>query len=42
MRFKITGDHRKVLEKQKFIEFEDVFLWMKKYVSKHVDEVLAK
>jgi len=43
MRFKITGEHRKVLEKQKFIEFEDVFsLDEIEIVSKHVDEVLAK
>jgi hypothetical protein len=43
MRFKVTGDHRKVLEKQKFIEFEDVFsLDEIEKASKHVDEVLAK
>ncbi len=42
MRFKVTGDHRKVLEKQKFIEFEDVFtLEQIDEVSKHVDQVLA-
>lgn len=43
MRFKVTGEHRKVLEKQKFIEFEDLFsLDELEKVSKHVDEVLAK
>jgi hypothetical protein len=43
MRFKVTGDHRKVLEKQKFIEFEDVFpLDQIDEASKHVDQVLAK
>jgi len=43
MRFKVTGDHRKVLEKQKFIEFEDVFsLEEIAKVASHVDTVLAK
>ncbi|HEX4839233.1 MAG TPA: hypothetical protein VFU89_02185 [Rhabdochlamydiaceae bacterium] len=43
MRFKVTGDHRKVLEKQKFIEFEDVFsLEEIEKVASHVDAVLAK
>ena len=43
MRFKVTGDHRKVLEKQKFIEFEDVFsLEEIEKASQHVDGVLAK
>ena len=43
MRFKITGDHRKVLEKQKFIEFEDVFtLEDIEKASSHVDQVLGK
>src|SRR5579862_5724089 len=42
MRFKITGDHRKVLEKQKFIEFEDVFsLEEIEKASSHVDQVLG-
>lgn len=43
MRFKITGDHRKVLEKQKFIEFEDVFsLDQIDEASRHIDQVLAQ
>jgi len=43
MRFKVTGDHRKVLEKQKFIEFEDVFTLDEiETASKHVDIVLGK
>ena len=43
MRFKVTGDHRKVLEKQKFIEFEDVFtLDQIDELSQHVDAVLGK
>ena len=43
MRFKVTGDHRKVLEKQKFIEFEDVFTLDEiETASKHVDQVLGK
>jgi hypothetical protein len=43
MRFKVTGDHRKVLEKQKFIEFEDLFTPEQlDEVSKHVDQVLAQ
>ncbi len=43
MRFKVTGDHRKVLEKQKFIEFEDVFsVDQIEKASQHVDEVLGK
>ena len=43
MRFKVTGDHRKVLEKQKFIEFEDVFsLDDIETASQHVDRVLGK
>ncbi|MBS0648579.1 MAG: hypothetical protein JSS10_05060 [Verrucomicrobia bacterium] len=43
MRFKITGDHRKVLEKQKFIEFEDVFsLDQIDEASSHVDQVLTQ
>lgn len=42
MRFKITGDHRKVLEKQKFIEFEDVFRSDEiEKVSAHIDKVLS-
>ncbi|HEX2579133.1 MAG TPA: hypothetical protein VHK67_01860 [Rhabdochlamydiaceae bacterium] len=43
MRFKVTGDHRKILEKQKFIEFDDLFsLDEIEKVSAHVDQVLAK
>ena len=43
MRFKIKGDHRKVLEKQKFIEFEDVFTLEEiEKVSSHVDQALGK
>jgi hypothetical protein len=43
MRFKITGEHRKVLEKQKYIEFEDLFSEEQLApVSQHADQVLAK
>ncbi|HUD02096.1 MAG TPA: hypothetical protein VMR37_07190 [Rhabdochlamydiaceae bacterium] len=43
MRFKVTGDHRKVLEKQKFIEFEDVFSSDQiEEAAQHVDKVLGK
>lgn len=43
MRFKVTGDHRKVLEKQRYIEFEDVFSTDElEKVSQHIDVVLGQ
>jgi hypothetical protein len=43
MRFKVTGDHRKVFEKQHFIEFEDLFsIEQIEEAAKHVDQVLGQ
>jgi hypothetical protein len=43
MRFKVTGEHRKVLEKQRFIEFEDLFSSAQlDEMAQHIDQVLTK
>lgn len=43
MRFKITGEQRKVFEKQKYIEFENLFsLEQIEEISKQIDTLLSK